>query len=103
MTGMLSDAQVQQFQTDGYLVLPEAFSDAPAILERFRGLVAKSNRLEGDQSMHWNNGGWCLATDACGNPIPGRLHKIQGLFVEEPTELELAQRRSIITKVCCLV
>jgi hypothetical protein len=83
--GLTTD-QVGRYRDEGYLIL-EALIAGEALkraMDVFRELVA------GSRSLTAPSGAYSLAPDAEGKPIPGRLHKIQGVCVSEPRVLDLA-------------
>jgi len=56
----------------------------------FRELVERG-RSRAEPDAHWS-----LAKDADEHPIPGRLHKIQGVGVVDPRALELARAPEVV-------
>lgn len=96
---MLNAAQLEQFNTDGYLIfealIPEPqLSDYVAV---FDGLVERGKQLTTSE------GHFTLELQADGGPRPGLLHKVQGVCVVEPRILNLARERVIVERVVPLV
>jgi len=95
----LTSHQVEQFRTEGYLILP-------ALIEGERLAKAKAvfnSLVERSRSMGVSADGFCLAPDSEGKPIPGRLHKIQGVCVVDERVLELARDPEIVEAVESLI
>jgi phytanoyl-CoA hydroxylase len=95
----LTTEQIQHYRDEGYLVL-EALIQGEAwnrYMEIFRELVDES------RSMTESNGPYNLAPDPDGKPIPGRLHKIQGVCVEDERVLDLARESEILDCVESLI
>jgi len=94
----LTDTQKQTLQQTGFLVFDGLISGQK--LQRYKKsfdeLVDKSKTMT---ASHWNSAGYNMATDEQGRPIPGRLHKIQGLFTLESQFLPLARETVIGDKV----
>jgi len=53
--------------------------------------------------MEAPEGGFCLAPDPEGKPVPGLLHKVQGVCLVEAGVLELAREPEIIEPVGSLL
>ncbi len=96
---MLTDEQVQRFQTDGYLVFEALIQgERLAYYKRvFDELVAEGRKLT-DQVPHWT-----LELDDSGAPRAGLLHKIQGVCVVDPRVLALAREPAILDRVEALI
>src|SRR5438552_18973689 len=95
----LSAEQVPHYQDEGYLVFEaliqgETWERAMAV---FHELVACSRAMTRSEG-HYN-----LAPDAAGKPIPGRLHKIQGVCVADARVLDLARAPEILDRVESLI
>jgi ectoine hydroxylase-related dioxygenase (phytanoyl-CoA dioxygenase family) len=95
----LTSEQVGEYRERGYLILNELLS--PETVERsmklFRELVDRSRAID-KPDAHWS-----LAVDAEQRPIPGRLHKIQGVGVVDERALELARNPEILNRVESLI
>jgi len=91
----LTQGEVRRFQEEGYLVLPALLPEAKrrAYRAMFDELVARSRELVASE------GGFNLAPDADGRPIPGCLHKVQGVAVVDPRVLSLAREPEILDPV----
>lgn len=91
----LSSQQIEQYQEEGYLILP-------ALLPEDRRVMYKrlfDELVERAAGMQEPGGGFHLAPDAEGRPMPGRLHKIQGVCLVEGRVLELAKEPEILDRV----
>ena len=95
----LTTEQVDEYRDKGYLILDSLLSPATVErgMERFRELVERS------RSLMQSDGDWNLAQDADGRPVPGRLHKIQGVCVVDERVLELARSPEILDRVESLI
>ena len=95
----LTDKQVQQFHEEGYLVFENLIhgEKLKAYQELFDELVERSHTLPVD-IPHWT---FEFSEDH--KPIPGFLHKIQGVCVVEPKVLDLAGEIEILDRVQALV
>jgi phytanoyl-CoA hydroxylase len=96
---MLTDAERQRFDTDGYLIFEslihgQRLADYVAV---FDDLVARGNALPAPE------GHFSLELNEDGSPRPGLLHKVQGVCVVEPRVLELAREPAIVERVAPLV
>ena len=96
---MLRKEEVAHFQEEGYVVFESLI--AGERLKYYKGvfdeLVARASELR-EEKPHW-----MLEFDASGKPIPGRLHKIQGVCIVEPRVLELASEPAIVNRVEALL
>ncbi|HLK58486.1 MAG TPA: phytanoyl-CoA dioxygenase family protein [Chthonomonadaceae bacterium] len=88
----LTSEQIQHYQEEGYLIL-EALIHGAA-WERSMGVFREL--VERSRSMTTSDGAFNLAPDSEGKPIPGRLHKIQGVCVAEERVLNLAREPVIL-------
>ena len=90
----LSTEQIDQYQEEGYLIFPALLPEERRLqyCRLFDQLVEKARALQESR------GGYNLAPDEEGRPIPGRLHKIQGVYVEEARVLELAKEPQILDR-----
>jgi len=95
----LTSDQTQQFREEGYLIFDGLLSPERVAYYRdiFEELVAHSRTLTAP------DGHWSLAPDKDGKPIPGRLHKIQGVCLVEERVLDLAREPVILERVECLI
>lgn len=95
----LSCEQIEHFRAEGYAVLPAALpTDRTArYIALLDALVARSARMTVSAE------GFHLAPDASGHPVPGRLHKVQGVCVVEPRLLALACEPAILDAVQTLL
>jgi ectoine hydroxylase-related dioxygenase (phytanoyl-CoA dioxygenase family) len=91
----LTDEQIQQFREEGYLILPALLPAEKAA--RYRALF--DELVERSRSMTKSEGGYNLAPDEEGKPIPGRLHKIQGVGVVDERVLALAREPAILDRL----
>ncbi len=95
----LTDAQVRQFRDDGFLILTAVLPG-----EKVAGYRAIFDQLVNhSRSMTQSEEGYNLAPDADGKPIPGRLHKIQGVGVVDKRVLDLAREPVILDRVESLI
>ncbi len=92
---MLTDDQIRQFHTEGYLVFESLIRGERRVYYRavFDALVEQGRALT-EEIPHWT-----LELDDQGNPRPGLLHKVQGVCVVEPRILELAREPAILDRV----
>ena len=95
----LTVEQVTEYRDSGFLILDGLLNRAAVerALGVFRELVERSRgRQKPDE--HWS-----LALDAEGRPMPGRLHKIQGVGVVDERVLKLASDPEILDRVESLI
>src|SRR5436190_12282632 len=95
----LIDLQVQQYAEAGYLVLEAVIPDEP--LTRYRRIF--DELVERSRSLTESRDGFNLAPDEQGAPIPGRLHKVQGVCVVDERVLDLAREPEILDRVESLI
>jgi ectoine hydroxylase-related dioxygenase (phytanoyl-CoA dioxygenase family) len=95
----LTEAQVRQYQDEGYLIL-EAIIPTER-LTRYRAIF--DELVERSRSLTESQGGFNLAPDEQGRPIRGRLHKIQGVGVVDGRVLELAREPELLDRVESLI
>jgi ectoine hydroxylase-related dioxygenase (phytanoyl-CoA dioxygenase family) len=95
----LTDAQVRQYSKAGYLIL-EGLIPADR-LAHYRGLF--DELVERTRAMTQSDGPFNLAPDETGKPIPGRLHKIQGVALADERVLDLAREPEILDRVESLI
>ena len=95
----LTEDQVRRYRDEGYLILEGLLQGAvrDGYMEVFRALVA------GSRSLQEPIGAYSLSFDAEGKPMPGRLHKIQGVCVEDARVLGLAGEPAILDRVQDLI
>lgn len=90
---------IQQYRDQGYLIFPALIS--PEGVRRYCALFEEL--IERASALQDSEGGFCLAPDTEGKPIPGRLHKVQGVCCVEPRLLELAREPEILDRVASLL
>jgi phytanoyl-CoA hydroxylase len=95
----LTVAEIEQYEDEGYVVFPGLIRGAKLayfkqILDE---LVARARAMETSQD------GFNLQPDAEGQPIAGRLCKVQGACVIEPRLLELARADELVDRVADLI
>jgi hypothetical protein len=95
----LTDLQVQQYAETGYLVLEAVIADER--LTRYRQIF--DELVERSRSLTESRDGFNLAPDEQGAPIPGRLHKVQGVCVVDERVLDLAREPEILDRVESLI
>ena len=96
---MLTSKQIDQFKQEGYLIFeslipPEKVEYYVSIFDQ---LVQHGKSLTEHQSHY------ALEIDEDRNLIPGILHKVQGVCVEEPRILQLAKEQAILERIQCLL
>ena len=93
--GMLTNEQIQHFDQEGYLVFESLIQGEKleGYMAIFDELVKRGRSLPVD-TPHWN-----FEIGADQTPIPGLLHKIQGVCVVEPQILSLAGEPAILDRV----
>jgi len=95
----LTDLQIQQYAEVGYLVLDAVIPDER--LARYRRIF--DELVERSRSLTESRDGFNLAPDERGAPIPGRLHKVQGVCVVDERVLDLAREPEILDRVESLI
>ena len=95
----LTDKQVQQFHEEGYLIFENLIhgEKLKAYQDLFDDLVERS------LTVPLGIPHWTFEFGEDHKPIPGFLHKIQGVCVVEPKVLDLAQETEILDRVQTLV
>ena len=96
---MLSNEEIVQFHEEGYLVF-ERLIDGERLayyLDVFNEIVDKSNVLQ-EPAAHFS-----LELDNDNAPVPGLLHKVQGVCEIEPRILALAREKAIVDRVAALL
>ncbi len=96
---MLSKEETARFQEEGYLVFEGLITGERLAHHKsvFDQLVARGSKLR-EQERHW-----VLELDASEKPVPGRLHKVQGVCIVEPRTLQLASEPAILDRVQALL
>ena len=96
---MLTSAETVRFHEEGYLVFERLISGEKLdyYLDIFDELVEQGRSLQAP-IPHFS-----LELDDNDQPIPGMLHKIQGVCVTEPRILELARESGIVDRVAALL
>jgi hypothetical protein len=91
----LTSEQRERYREDGFLIftalLPE--KKRARYVGLFHGLVERA------KALRESDNGFCLAPDADEKPIPGLLHKVQGVCLVEPEVLDLARESEILDRV----
>lgn len=95
----LTQHQVEQFADQGYLILPGLIAEE----RRTRYVALFDELVERSRSLPISGGGFHLAFDDAGQPIPGVLHKVQGVAVVEPRVLEIAAEPGVVAAVSALL
>ena len=92
---MLTNVEIAKFEREGYLVFESIIQGERLDYYRrvFDDLVSRGETLE-EEEPHWT-----LEFDRDRQPIPGLLHKVQGVCVVEPKVLELAKEPAILDRV----
>ena len=96
---MLIDSQKLEFHDRGYLVFEGLLEGAR--LARYQSVLdelVERGRALGEPEDHWS-----LELDADGRPLPGLLHKVQGVCVVEPRILDLAREPAIVDRAAELL
>ena len=96
---MLSNEEIVLFHEEGYLVF-ERLIDGDKLahyLDVFNEIVDRSNALH-EPAAHFS-----LELDDDNAPIPGLLHKVQGVCEIEPRILALAREKAIVDRVAALL
>lgn len=96
---MLSKEEIVRFHEQGYLVFERLIRGEKLAYYKgvFDELVERGSQLR-EQIPHWT-----LELDADRKPIPGLLHKVQGVCVVEPRVLELAREPELLDRVEALL
>ena len=96
---MLTSEQIVQFREDGFLLFEELITgdELAGYVNVFDELVERGSALLEPES-HFS-----LELNADGAPIPGLLHKVQGVCVVEPRVLDLASEPALLDRVEDLV
>ncbi|MEE2754468.1 MAG: phytanoyl-CoA dioxygenase family protein [Candidatus Latescibacterota bacterium] len=95
---MLTGEKINEFNSEGFLVFDGLLSDGMLTYytEVFDELVAQGCDLS-EEVAHWS-----LEYDQDGNPVPGLLHKVQGVCLVDSRVLELASEPVILDRVAAL-
>ena len=96
---MLTQDQKLQFREDGFLLFEELISGdrLARYVAVFDELVERGRKLQ-EPEPHFS-----LELETDGSPIPGLLHKVQGVCVVEPRILGLASEPAILDRVGALL
>jgi hypothetical protein len=95
----LNETQVRQFREEGYLALEGLIPE-----ERLARYLAVMDELVArGRELRETGGGFHLAPDAAGRPVPGLLHKVQGVCVVEPRLLDLVKEPAVTARVAALL
>ena len=97
---MLTTAEIEQFDRDGYLVFPALLGEPKRqkYFSALEELVERAKSLPTDAPPTWT-----LERDSEGNPLAGVLHKVQGVCVVDFRALHMAQEPEIISRVESLI
>ncbi len=95
----LTAEQVAEYREKGFLILDGVLD--PAAVDRAMGVFR--DLVEQSRARQEPDGHWSLAIDAEGRPVPGRLHKIQGVAVVDERALALARDAEILDRVESLI
>ena len=85
---MLTESQKREFDDRGYLVFEGLLEGAS--LAHYQSVL--DEMVERGRALREPEDHWSLELDADGRPLPGLLHKVQGVCVVEPRILDLAAR-----------
>lgn len=96
---MLSNEEIVLFHEEGYLVFERLIDGDRLVhyLDVFNEIVDKSNALQ-EPAAHFS-----LELDDDNAPVPGLLHKVQGVCEIEPRILALAREKAIVDRVAALL
>lgn len=96
---MLTQTEIDLFNEQGYLVFERLIHGEKLdnYLAVFHGLVERARQNE-DLDSHF-----AIELDENEEPIPGLLHKVQGVCVVEPRVLDLAKEPDIVERVASLI
>jgi len=95
----LTQAQIERFREEGYLILEALIRGEK--LTRYKAIF--DELVACSRSLQESRDGFCLAPDEEGKPIPGLLHKIQGVCVVDERVLDLAREPEILGRVESLI
>ncbi|MCY3801460.1 MAG: phytanoyl-CoA dioxygenase family protein [Chloroflexi bacterium] len=97
---MLTSAELEQFDRDGYLVFPALLGEEKRqrYVAAFDELVERAKELKTDSPPTWT-----LERDSEGKPLAGVLHKVQGVCVVDFRALFMAQEPEITSRVESLI
>jgi hypothetical protein len=95
----LTTTEKSHYLNNGYVILPALLDAATRIpyMTVFNELVMRARNMDKPE------GAFSLAPDESGKPIPGRLHKVQGVCVEDERILGLAREPAILDRVESLI
>lgn len=96
---MLTSRQIDHFKQKGYLIFEGLIPS-----EKVEYYVSVFDQLvQHGKSLTEHQGHYALEIDKDRNLIPGILHKVQGVCVEEPRILQLAKEPGILDRIQCLL
>ena len=91
----LNESEIKKFQANGYLVfeklIPESYVEY--YLDVLDGMVQYAENLKNHKESYF------LELDEYSKPIPGRLHKVQGVCVTDKRILALASQNEILDRI----
>ena len=96
---MLTDAQKQEFDDRGYLVFEGLLGGAR--LAHYLSVL--DELVERGRALREPEGHFSLELDADGRPVPGLLHKVQGVCVVDSRVLDLAREPAIVDRAAELL
>lgn len=95
----LTTEDIQRYRAHGYLIFPALIHGKR--LDHYKHIL--DELVTATEAMESPRGGHSLQPDAEGNPMPGRLFKVQGVCCVEPRMLDLAREPAIINRVATLI
>ena len=95
----LTPEQVKRYQEEGYLIFEALLP--PDKLARYVAIF--DELVEHSRSLTKSEDGYNLAPDEHGRPIPGLLHKLQGVGVVDERVLGLAREPEILDRIESLI
>ena len=95
----LTSNEIQHYREEGYLILPSLVQGEK--LAQYMSILGEL--VDRAKSMPSSQDEFVMQPDMAGEPIPGRLAKVQGVCVVEPRVLELAGEPEIVDRVTSLI
>ncbi|NKB69777.1 MAG: hypothetical protein GKR89_22120 [Candidatus Latescibacteria bacterium] len=95
----LSPEQIDHYHNQGYLILPALIQGQR--LAHYKSVL--DELVNNAQALQKSTGGYNLQPDAEGNPMAGRLFKIQGLACVDQRMLGLAREPAIVDRAAALL
>jgi hypothetical protein len=95
---VLTGEKINEFDSEGFLVFDGLLSDE--MLTYYMGVCDELVAQGRDLSVEVPH--WSLEYDEDGNPMPGLLHKVQGVCLVDSRVLELASEPVILDRVAAL-